>query len=105
MRAHPLLFAILASTLAAAAPIPLARAQIDPIYIQEATDHPGCQIYLKSDGHRLLYKGAPITPYGECPEEFLRGRVTRYGPETYLLEIPGQTCVIYPDGYGRCEAE
>ena len=93
-----------ALALSSTGPIPTAAlAQIEPISIQEARDHPGCGIYLKPDGSRLLYKGHPITPYGPCPEGFLRGRVTRYGPQTYLLEIPGRTCVMYPNGYGRCE--
>jgi hypothetical protein len=80
-----------------------AQAQIEPITIQEAKDHPGCQIYLKSDGSRLLYKGSPIAAQGSCPKEFIPGRVTRYGAETYKLEMSGKTCVMYPNGYGRCE--
>ena len=78
-------------------------AQIEPIVLQEARDHPGCLIYLKSDGSRLRYKGSPITPYGPCPKEFVRGLVTRYGPQTYKLEMSGTTCVMYPNGYGRCQ--
>src|ERR1700680_2896635 len=83
--------------------ITTARAQIKPIVIGKAKDHPGCQIYLKSDGSRLLYKGSPIAANESCPGDFLRGRVTRFGAETYKLEIPGRTCVIYANGSGRCQ--
>jgi hypothetical protein len=80
-----------------------ARAQIQPIVIGDAKDHPGCQIYLKSDGSRLRFKGAPIAANDSCPDDFLRGRVTRFGAGTYKLEIPGRTCVINANGYGRCQ--
>src|ERR1700680_4331289 len=76
-------------------PITTARAQIQPIVIGKAKDHPGCEIYLKSDGSRLLYKGSAIAANASCPADFLRGRVTRFSAETYKLEIPGRTCVIY----------
>ena len=77
--------------------------EIEPIYIRGAKDHPGCQIYLKSDGSRLKYKGSPIAAGGRCPDEFIPGTVTRFGPETYKLEGPGATCVIDWSGFGRCQ--
>ena len=73
----------------------LAGLKIEPIYIRGARDHPGGQIYIKSDGSRLKYKGSPIAAGGRCPDEFIPGTVTRFGPETYKLEVPGATCVIH----------
>lgn len=87
----------------AIAPIPAARAQIAPIAIREAKDHPGCRIYLKADGSRLLFKQKPIAAGGNCPPDFLRGTVTRFGPSTYRLRAQGGVdCVITPAGLGRC---
>jgi hypothetical protein len=76
---------------------------IQPIYMVEEKDHPGCLIYLKPDGTRLYFKGKPVSVYGPCPPEFARGLVTRFGDFTYKLEIEGQTCIMTPWGMGRCE--
>ena len=104
MRTPGMLIAmIVGALLLAIAPMIEARAQIERIVLQEARDHPGCLIYLKSDGSRLRYKGSPIAAYGPCPDEFVRGRVTRYGPQTYKLEMSDKTCVMYANGYGRCQ--
>ena len=83
--------------------IAAAVAQIAPIVIREAKDHPGCQIYLKADGSRLLYQGAPVTPSGRCPSEFKQGTVTRFGAATYKMTVDGKTCVMTPQGAGRCQ--
>lgn len=85
------------------APIAPAHAQIAPIVIREAKDHPGCRIYLKADGSRLLFKQKPIAAGGNCPPDFLRGSVTRFGPSTYRLRAQGGVdCVMTPAGFGRC---
>ena len=83
----------------------IAAAQIVPIVIREANDHPGCQLYLKSDGSRLMYKGKPIAAGGRCPAEFLPGRVTRFGADSYRLQGQDLDCIINPQGLGRCTRE
>ncbi len=81
-----------------------ALAQIQPIVIRPATGHPQCEVYLKADGSRLMFKGKPVAARGTCPPEFLRGTVVRFGAETYRLQIPSESadCVITPQGLGRC---
>ena len=70
-----------------AAPIPAgAQSQIQPIVIRPDTDHQNCQIYLKADGSRLLFKGKPISASGACPSDYMRGTVTRFGADTYRLQ-------------------
>jgi hypothetical protein len=82
-----------------------AQSTIQPIVQGEAKDHPGCYVYLKADGSRLLFQAKPIAARGNCPAEFLRGNVVRFGGETYRLQIPSQNadCVITPQGLGRCQ--
>jgi hypothetical protein len=103
MRARRFIFGVLFLAFAAIIQASAAYAQIAPIVVREAKGHRGCLIYLKADGSRLRFKGSPIAAAGSCPDDFIPGRVTRYGPQTYKLEIPGQTCVMYPNGHGRCE--
>ena len=82
-----------------------AQSTIEPIVVGEAVDHPGCYIYLKADGSRLLFQAAPVAARGDCPPEFQRGNVVRFGGETYRLQIPDKNadCVILPNGFGRCQ--
>ena len=63
----------------AAATPAAAQTQIQPIIIRPAKETPNCQVYLKADGSRLLFKGKPISASGTCPSEYLRGTVTRSG--------------------------
>ena len=93
--------------LAAGLPGLTARAQlqtIEPIAIRPAKDNPLCQLYLKSDGSRLMFKGQPVAAGGICPPEFRQGNVVRFGANTYRLQIPGEKadCIITPQGLGRC---
>jgi hypothetical protein len=83
----------------------LAQSQIAPIVIRPAKEQPNCQIYLKADGSRLLFKGKPVSPGGACPAEWWRGTVTRFGSETYRLQIPAKKadCIVTPQGLGRCQ--
>ena len=79
-----------------------AQTEIRPIVIRPATEHPNCQIYLKADGSRLLFKGKPIAAGGKCPSDYLPGTVTRFGANTYRLRISGNDCIITPAGLGQC---
>ena len=86
-----------------AAPIPAsAQSQIQPILIRPDRTHQNCQIYLKADGSRLLFKGKPISASGACPSDYMRGTVTRFGPDTYRLKVSGADCIITPAGLGQC---
>ena len=86
-----------------AGPIPAsAQSQIQPIVIRPDGTHQNCQIYLKTDGSRLLFKGKPISAGGACPSDYLPGSVTRSGPDTYRLKVSGADCVITPAGLGPC---
>ena len=92
--------------LIAALPTPAgAQSQVAPIVIRPAQDIPNCQIYLKADGSRLLFKGKPVTPAGQCPPDYLRGSVVRFGGESYRLQSPSRKadCVITAQGLGRCQ--
>jgi hypothetical protein len=82
-----------------------AQSAIQPIAVGEAKDHLGCFIYLKADGSRLLFQAKPIAARGDCPDDFMRGNVERFGAETYRLRIPSQNadCVVTPEGLGRCQ--
>ena len=82
-----------------------AQSTLPPIVVREAKDHYGCFIYLKADGSRLLFQAKPIAARGNCPDDFLPGSVTRFGPETYRLRIPKKNadCIITPQGLGRCQ--
>ena len=94
-----------AACLGAAIPLAaFAQSTVEPIAIGEAKDHPGCYIYLKADGSRLLFQAEPIAASGDCPSDFQRGNVARFGSETYRLQIPAKNadCVITPAGFGRC---
>jgi hypothetical protein len=81
-----------------------AQSTVQPIAIGEAKDHSGCFIYLKADGSRLLFQAKPIAARGDCPPDFQRGTVVRFGAETYRMQIPAKNadCVITPGGFGRC---
>jgi hypothetical protein len=79
-----------------------AQSQIRPVLVRPATEHPNCQIYLKTDGSRLLFKGKPISAGGACPSDYLPGKVTRSGTDTYQLRVSGADCVITPAGLGPC---
>jgi hypothetical protein len=79
-----------------------AQSEIRPILVRPAKEHPNCQIYLKADGSRLLFKGKPISAGGACPSDFLPGTVTRFGPESYRLKVSGADCIITPAGMGQC---
>ena len=79
-----------------------AQTEIRPIVVRPATEHPNCQIYLRADGSRLLFKGKPIAAGGKCPSEYLPGTVTRFGANTYRLRISGNDCIITPAGLGQC---
>jgi hypothetical protein len=95
----------LAGLMAAVATPAMAQQTIQPIAIGEAKDHLGCFIYLKADGSRLLFQAKPIAARGNCPADFQRGNVVRFGPETYRLRIPSKNadCIITPQGFGRCQ--
>ena len=82
--------------------VPPAQAQTAPLFIREAVDHPGCNIYLRIDGSRLLFRGKPIAAGGNCPPEYLHGTVTRFGLSMYRLQGQGMDCVLTPGGQGRC---
>jgi hypothetical protein len=86
---------------AAAAPAS-AQSEIRPIYVRPAKELPNCQIYLKADGSRLLFKGKPISAGGTCPSDFLPGTVTRFAANTYRLKVSGADCMITPAGMGQC---
>src|ERR1700753_1829446 len=101
---------ILLGLLIAAAGSTAAVAQItiqdvQPIVGREAKDTPGCYIYLKADGSRLLFQAKPIAARGNCPSDFQRGNVERFGEQSYRLRIPAKNadCVIPPAGMGRCQ--
>jgi hypothetical protein len=79
-----------------------AQSQIQPIVIRPDRDHQNCQIYLKSDGSRLLFKGKPISASGACPSDYMRGTVTRFGANSYRLKVSGNDCIITPAGLGEC---
>jgi len=79
-----------------------AQSQIQPILIRPDRTHQNCQIYLKADGSRLLFKGKPIAAGGKCPSDYLPGTVTRFGANTYRLRISGNDCIITPAGLGQC---
>ena len=79
-----------------------AQTEIRPIVIRPATEHPNCQIYLKADGSRLLFKGKPVSASGACPSDYMRGTVTRLGPDTYRLKVSGAECMLTPAGLGQC---
>jgi hypothetical protein len=86
-----------------AGPIPAhAQSQIQPIVIRPDRTHQNCQIYLKADGSQLLFKGKPISASGACPSDYMRGTVTRLGPDTYRLKVSGADCIITPAGLGQC---
>jgi hypothetical protein len=86
-----------------AAPTPAsAQSQRQPIVIRPDRTHQNCQIYLKSDGNPLLFKGKPISASGACPSDYMRGTATRSGPDTYRLKISGADCIITPAGLGPC---
>ena len=86
-----------------AAPIPAsAQSQVQPIVIRPDRTHQNCQIYLKSDGSPLLFKGKPISASGACPSDYMRGTATRSGPDTYRLKVSGADCIITPAGLGPC---
>ena len=81
---------ILLGLLIAAAGSTAAVAQItiqdvQPIVVREAKDNPGCYIYLKADGSRLLFQAKPIAARGNCPSDFQRGNVERFGEQSYRL--------------------
>jgi hypothetical protein len=82
-----------------------AQSTVQPIVAGEAKDHPGCYVYLKADGSRLLFQTKPIAARGNCPADFLPGNVVRFGADTYRLRIPSKRadCVITPQGLGRCQ--
>jgi hypothetical protein len=82
-----------------------AQSAVEPVVVGEAKDQLGCFIYLKADGSRLLFQAKPIMARGDCPEDFMRGSVERFGAETYRLRIPSQNadCVITAEGLGRCQ--
>ena len=85
------------------APIPVsAQSQLQPIVIRPDRTHQNCQIYLKSDGSPLLFKGKPISASGACPSDYMRGTATRSGPDTYRLKVSGADCIITPAGLGPC---
>ncbi len=84
---------------------PVAQAQIAPIVVRPARDHPGCEIYLKADGSRLLYRQQPVAAGGPCPTEFVRATVTRFGADSYRLQGRDLDCIITPQGQGRCTRE
>jgi hypothetical protein len=79
-----------------------AQTEIRPIVIRPAAEHPNCQIYLKADGSRLLFKAKPIAAGGKCPSDYLPGTVTRFGANTYRLRVSGNDCIITPAGLGQC---
>ena len=79
-----------------------AQSQIRPILVRPATEHPNCQIYLKSDGSRLLFRGKPIAAGGVCPSEYMPGTVTRVGPDAYRLKVSGADCIVTAAGLGQC---
>ena len=80
----------------------VAQSQIQPIVIRPDRNHQNCQIYLKADGSRLLFKGKPIAAGGVCPSDYLPGSVTRSGLDTYRLKVSGADCVVTPAGLGPC---
>jgi hypothetical protein len=98
--------ALLAGTmLAAGAAAAAAQSGVEPIAISEAKDHAGCYIYVKTNGSRLLFQGKPVTPRGNCPGDFLRGNVERFGGQSYRLRIPSKQadCIMTAQGVGRCQ--
>ena len=90
---------LLCIAVAAATPAS-AQAELAPIVICPAKEHPNCQIYLKADGARLLFKGNPISASGTCPSDFLRETVTRFGASSYRLKVSGADCIITTAGLG-----
>jgi hypothetical protein len=86
-----------------AAAIPAgAQSQIQPIVIRPDSIHQNCQIFLSTNGSRLLFKGKPISARGACPSDYMRGTVTRLGPDTYRLRVSGADCIITAAGLGGC---
>jgi hypothetical protein len=79
-----------------------AQSQIQPIIIRPDRTHQNCQVYLKTDGSLLLFKGKPISASGACPSDYMRGTVTRLGADTYRLKVSGADCIITPAGLGQC---
>jgi hypothetical protein len=86
-----------------AAPIPAnAQSQLQPIVVRPDRTHQNCQIYLKADGSRLLFKGKPISASGACPSDYMRGTVTRSGADSYRMKVSGADCVVTPAGLDQC---
>jgi hypothetical protein len=79
-----------------------AQSQIQPIVIRPDSIHQNCQIYLSTNGSRLLFKGKPISASGACPSDYMRGTVTRIGPGTYRLRVSGADCIITAAGLSGC---
>jgi hypothetical protein len=79
-----------------------AQSQVQAILIRPDPIHQNCQIYLKADGSRLLFKGKPISAGGACPSDYMRGTVTRLGPASYRLKVSGTDCVLTPAGLDQC---
>jgi hypothetical protein len=79
-----------------------AQAEISPIVVRPATEHPNCQIYLRSDGGRLLFKGKPVSASGSCPSDYMRGTLARTGPGAYRIKVSGTDCIVTPAGLGPC---
>ena len=79
-----------------------AQSPIRPILVRPAAEHPNCQIYLKLDGSRLLFRGKPIAAGGNCPSEYMPGTVTRVGPDAYKLKVSGTDCIVTAAGLGEC---
>ncbi len=79
-----------------------AQSELAPVVIRPAREHPNCQIYLKPDGARLLFKGKPISAGGSCPSDFLRGTLARLAAGSYSLKVSGAECTVTPAGLGPC---
>jgi len=79
-----------------------AQSQIQPIVIRPDSIHQNCQIYLSTNGNRLLFKGKPISASGACPSDYMRGTVTRLSPGTYRLRVSGSDCILTAAGLGGC---
>ena len=87
----------------AAAPIAAnAQSQMQPTVIRPDRTHQNCQIYLKADGSRLLFKGKPISASGACPSDYMRGTVTRSGADSYRMKVSGADCIVTPAGLDQC---
>ena len=101
MIAKSILGGLLCIGVAAATPA-AAQTQIQPIIIRPAKETPNCQVFLKADGSRLLFKGKPISASGSCPSEYLRGTVSRLAADTYRLKVQGGECIITAAGTAQC---